>query len=92
MPANERKFKSCQNGHVIGEIKRIIYYGANVKSLLLFNQSIAGPDVPEELPPLRAKIIGSAIELCCTICASKVNWGQEAFDALMSRYPRDKIV
>jgi len=94
MPANERKFKWCRYGHIIGETKKITFGTARVQALMLYEQSIELNDVPEELPPLRARLIGSAADVTCTICRATIEWiiGQDTFDALMAHYPAVKHV
>lgn len=90
MPSNERKLKWCKHGHVIGEIKKITFGETRVRALMLYEQSVELCDVPDELPPLRARLVGSSSEITCTICKATLDWiiGQDAFNELMAHYPR----
>jgi len=94
MPADDRKFKWCRHGHIIGEIKKVTFGTARVQALMLYEKSIELDDMPEELPPLRARLIGSAADVTCTICRATIEWiiGQDTFDALMAHYPAVKHV
>lgn len=92
MPVSERKLKWCKHGHIIGEVKKITFGTRRVQALMLYESSVELADVPEELPPLRARLIGSAADVSCTICKATLEWiiGQDTFDALMSHYPGKK--
>jgi hypothetical protein len=94
MSANERKLKWCKHGHIVGEVKKVTFGTRRVKALMLYEQSVELEDVPEELPPLRARLIGSAADVTCTICKATLEWiiGQDTFDALMAHYPPVKHV
>ena len=90
MPANERKLKWCKHGHIIGEVKKVTFGSYRVQALMLYENSVELANVPDELPPLRARLIGSAADVTCTICQATLEWiiGQDTFDALMAHYPR----
>jgi hypothetical protein len=95
MPAGERKLKWCKHGHIMGEIKKITTRERHVQALMLYEQSVELENVPDELPPLRGRVIGDVLEIRCTICkAAMIDWeiGQDAFNALMAHYPGRKDV
>ena len=80
MPASERRFWWCKKGHIMGEIKTVSVDDGRVSALMLYERSIALQDVPEEMPPLRARIRGSAEQIQCTYpgCAHTRDWIGEA--------------
>ena len=86
MAAGERKLKWCRHGHIVGEVKKVTFGAVRVNALLLYEQSVELADVPEKLPALRARLIGSASDVTCTICNVTMDWiiGQDAFEALMA--------
>jgi len=89
MPANERRFWLCRNGHIMGEIKKISLRpdGGQVSALMLYENSLACEAIPPaELPPLRQKLIGNALEIKCTLCEQRRDWfiGEDAFEHLMA--------
>ena len=90
MPATERRFwpRPEVHQHVLGEIK-IIYVGeAKIRALMLYEQSVERDAIPEEMPPLRGRLVGEMDDIHCTICGRSVgDWlvGEDAMMALLSR-------
>lgn len=86
MPAKERRFWKCANGHVIGEVKYLVFGARRARALMLYEESAAEP--PAELPRLRLRLIGDADEIACTVagCGCRRDWhiGQDALDELLS--------
>lgn len=87
MPAKERRFWKCDNGHVIGEVKHVVMGDRRIRALMLYEHSTEKQ--PAELPPLRLRLIGDAEQIGCTVlgCGCVRDWhiGQDALDELMSK-------
>lgn len=92
MPASERRFWWCKKGHIMGEIKTVAVSGGRVRALMLYETSIALQDVPDDLPPLRARIIGSAEQIKCTFpgCDHTRDWiiGEDGMRQLLASVKR----
>lgn len=93
MSAKERRFWKCRNGHIVGEVKKLVFGERRVRALMLYEQSAAEP--PAELPPVRLRLIGDADAIACTVpeCGCQRDWhiGQDALDELLSmRADREK--
>lgn len=85
MPKDKRYWLG-KCGHVVGEIKPVVYGSRTVKALAVYEQSL--PQAPTETPELRATAIGSLDHIRCTICGSTRDWiiGEDAIDELVSRH------
>ncbi len=85
MPANERRqwVGSCK--HVVGEVKYVTRVsGVRLRALMVYETSLL--ELPAELPPLRMKLIGDALEIKCTICGAVRDWylGEDAINELLA--------
>ena len=85
MQPSPRTFVFCKKheGHVIGELVQCEYHGSRVSALLLYEQSLYA--VPAAVPKRRAKIVGDAPEIECTVCGAVQDWfiGKKAAFALL---------
>ena len=93
MAANERKFWKCENGHILGEVKKLVFGETRIRALMLYEQSTEEP--PAELPALRLRLIGDADSIACTIpeCGCFRDWhiGQDALDELLSKRMEHRV-
>lgn len=86
MPASERRMWKCPRGHVIGEVKYLTRdKGVRVRALMQYDRSET--KLPDELPALRAKLIGDAYDVRCTICGTVRDWymGEDAINELLEK-------
>jgi hypothetical protein len=76
MPTDNRTFWWCGGkdgvGHVVGELGEIEIESGKVTGLFLYQESIWTP--PKIMPPLRMRLIGTALDIKCTQCQCKFNW------------------
>lgn len=78
MPPEKREYWYCGGhprvGHVVGEIgyTDLQPAGVRVTTLLLYDQSQPFP--PEQVPTLRGRIVGTALDLRCTVCGRTYDW------------------
>lgn len=89
MPAKTRRFWHCTKGHILGEFRKVSsrVTGNKIVALMLYENSELSVDhVPDELPPLRQRLIGDALDVRCTIClhTRDYNMDEDALDQLMS--------
>ena len=93
MPANERRFWWCQRGHIMGEVQRVTYGAGKVRALMLYEQSVDKDNVPDELPPLRGRVIGDMDQIACTYpnCGHTRDWhiGEDAYQQMMAHFQND---
>lgn len=90
MPANERRFwpRPDVHDHVLGEVVYVFIGQTRVRALALYETSVEREQVPEELPPLRGKVIGDVDAIVCSICGTPVaDWhiGEDAMEILINR-------
>jgi hypothetical protein len=85
MPASERRFWKCPNGHVMGEVAREAANGRHVRVLLLYEASVE--IAPEDMPTLRGRLSGNMDDVRCTCCGATRSWeiGQDSLDVLLER-------
>jgi len=91
MPANDRKLwpRPAIHEHVLGEVKRVCVEQCSVLVLMVYEQSVERDAVPDELPPLRGRLLGDMDGIRCTICGREVaDWhvGEDAMEVLLSRF------
>ncbi len=85
MPKDKRFwFGKC--GHVLGEIRTVVYGKREVKALAVYEQSLAA--VPSETPVVRAVAIGSLDRIRCTMCGETRDWiiGEDAIESLLEHH------
>jgi hypothetical protein len=77
-------------GHIVGEIKSVTVGSGRVRALMLYEMSLEKDDVPDELPALRGKVIGSMDDIRCTICGHKRDWmiGEDGMQQLLKSVER----
>ena len=89
MPAGDRRFwpRPEEDRHILGEIQYVTFGQAQVKALMLYEQSVGRGCEPPEDTPLRGKLIGGMNAIHCTICGRVHDWiiGQDAVNELLSK-------
>lgn len=90
MPANDRRLWPNKkiHQHVLGEIRYVLSGQRRVRALMLYETSVEREQIPDDLPPLRGRVIGDQDQIRCTICKRPVaDWliGEDALDALLER-------
>lgn len=87
---DKRRFWWCGGkdgvGHVVGELGYVdLRNVGRVSVLLLYEQALATP--PAEIPPVRAKLFGTVLEVQCTCCDQRFNWwmGEAGMQRLLER-------
>jgi hypothetical protein len=84
MPKDKRYwYGKC--GHVLGEIKVVVYGDRQVKALAVYEQSLEVP--PVVTPEIRCTAVGSLDGIRCTKCGRRRDWiiGQDAVDSLLEQ-------
>lgn len=88
MPANQRTFWWCGGkdgvGHVVGELAYVNLRVGRVTALLLYED--AQDELPGEVPPLRQRLIGTALDIQCTCCGNQFDWyaGQATLNRMLN--------
>jgi len=85
MSIAQTHFWRFECGHIGGEVKMLRMGAGRVRTLLLYEQSLAME--PSTRPALRGRIEGSMFEIRCTICGRTRDWiiGEEALQELLRR-------
>jgi hypothetical protein len=88
MPQDNRIFWWCGGqdgaGHVVGELGTVDLECGKVTGLMLYKESVWMP--PKIMPPLRMRLIGTALDISCTLCKNKYHWhmGEGALTKLLA--------
>jgi hypothetical protein len=99
--SSDRKFFLCSGqavsaeqlgrypaSHIIGELRYLLDEGKRVTALAVYEISRRVTNVPDEMPDVRAEIIGDARRIRCTCCDRRERWeiGQAAVNVLLRKY------